>query len=68
MFSFSVCFQIQQKNAHVTRDLVSVMGAEIPRGEKVSGTRWVLLFYVFYWRNTCACDICVYRGEKKNKQ
>lgn len=24
MFSFSVCFQIQQKNAHVTRGLLSV--------------------------------------------
>lgn len=44
MFSFSVCFQIQQKNAHVTRDLVSVMGAEIPRGEK---SEWHSLGFTF---------------------
>lgn len=37
------------------------------------GKKWVALAgfgfdSTFYWRDTCACDICVYQGKKKNKQ
>lgn len=66
MFSFSVCFQIQQKNAHVTRGLLSVWWELKFQG----GKKWVALAgfgfdSTFYWRDTCACDICVYQEKKE---